>query len=61
MPEDLDACEAAARLPDTPKIWTDGSLVLDEVTGVSCSGSGFFCSLTWSLLDVALMGSCGSC
>ena len=23
-------------------VWTDGSLVLDEVTGVSSSGSGFF-------------------
>ena len=27
---------------DVPNVWTDGSLVLDEVTGVSSSGSGFF-------------------
>ena len=45
-----DAVEAAARMPDVPNVWTDGSLVLDEVTGVSCSGSGFFAhksELSW--------------
>ena len=34
------------RLPlcfrDHPNVWSDGSLVLDQVTGVSCSGAGFF-------------------
>ena len=29
-------------MPDHPNIWTDGSLVLDRLTGVSSSGSGFF-------------------
>ena len=29
-------------MPDHPTVWTDGSLVLDPVTGVSSSGSGFF-------------------
>ena len=29
-------------LPEHPDIWTDGSLVLDHLTGVSSSGSGFF-------------------
>ena len=29
-------------MPEVPNVWTDGSLVLDEVTGVSSSGSGFF-------------------
>ena len=33
---------AAASLPDHPDVWTDGSLVLDHLTGVSSSGSGFF-------------------
>ena len=28
----------------TPTVWTDGSFVLDRVTGVSSSGAGFFCS-----------------
>ena len=39
--EGFDAAEAAARVPDVPDVRTDGSLVLDEVTGVSSSGSGF--------------------
>ena len=41
-PVGFDAVEAASLLPDSPKHWTDGSLVLDRVTGVSYSGAGFF-------------------
>ena len=41
-PVDFDAVEAASLLPDHPHVWTDGSLVLDRVTGVSSSGAGFF-------------------
>ena len=51
VPEEFDAAGAAARMPDVPKVWTDGSLVLDEVTGVFSSGSGFFAQQTgfcWS-------------
>ena len=33
---------AAASLMDHPDVSTDGSVVLDQVTGVSSSGSGFF-------------------
>ena len=29
-------------MPDHPDVWTDGSLVLDRLAGVSSSGSGFF-------------------
>ena len=29
-------------MPDHPDVWTDGSLVLDRLTGVSSSGAGFF-------------------
>ena len=29
-------------VPDHTNIWSDGSLVLDQVTGVSSSGAGFF-------------------
>ena len=29
-------------MTDHPDVWTDGSLILDQVTGVSSSGSGFF-------------------
>ena len=46
MPEDFDAAGAAARMPDVPNVRTDGSLVLDEVTGVSSSGSFFFFAQT---------------
>ena len=34
--------QAVSSLPDHPTVWTDGSLVLDRVTGVSSSGAGFF-------------------
>ena len=39
---DFDPDDAAASLADHPDVWTDGSLVLDQITGVSSSGSGFF-------------------
>ena len=29
-------------IPDHPNVWTDGSLHLDQVTGVSSSGTRFF-------------------
>ena len=38
-------------MPDVPNVWTDGSLVLDQTTGVSSSGAGFFAhhsELCWS-------------
>ena len=35
----LDATESA---PDHPNVWSDGSLVLDKVAGISSSGAGFF-------------------
>ena len=42
VPDEFDADEAVERVPDAPKVWTDGSLVLDKVSGASSSGSGFF-------------------
>ena len=33
---------AASLVPNHPKVWFDGSLVLNQVTGVSSSGAGFF-------------------
>ena len=29
-------------MPDAPEVWSDGSLVLDSVTGVSAAGAGLF-------------------
>ena len=42
MPDGFDAGDAAARVAAEPDVWTDGSLVEDEVSGASSSGSGFF-------------------
>ena len=39
--DQIDAYDAALRVPAGPNIWTDGSLVLDKVSGASSSGSGF--------------------
>ena len=36
---DFDHQVAAASLAEHPDVWTDGSLVLDQVTGISSSGS----------------------
>ena len=35
LPDGFDADEVSAHLPDSPDIWSDGSLVMDSVTGVS--------------------------
>ena len=42
LPDDFDRAGAASSLADHPDVWTDGSLILDHLTGVSSSGSGFF-------------------
>ena len=42
--------------PDHPKVWTDGSLVLDKVTGISSSGAGFFADHAASFWDVRSWG-----
>ena len=38
----FDAVGAASQMPDDPNVWTDASLVLDQVTGVSSSCARFF-------------------
>ena len=42
LSDEFDHDVAASSLPEHPDAWTDGSLVLDRLTGVSSSGSGFF-------------------
>ena len=42
LPDDFDADEVSARMPDSPKVWSDGSMMLDSVTGVSAAGAGMF-------------------
>ena len=41
-PDEYERVEVASLVPDHPKVWSDGSLVFDQVTGVSTSGAGFF-------------------
>ena len=51
LPYGFDTDEVSARMPDAPKVWSDGSLVLDSVTGVSVAGAGMFAhqsELCWS-------------
>ena len=51
LPDGFDAGEVSARMPDAPKVWSDGSLVLDSVAGVSAAGAGMFAhksELCWS-------------
>ena len=40
--EESSVAGAVSSVLDHPTVWTDGSLVLDRVTGVSSSGAGFF-------------------
>ena len=42
LPDGFVADEVAARIPDAPEVWSEGSLVLDSVTGVSAAGAGLF-------------------
>ena len=51
LPYDFDAGEISARMPDVPKVGSDGSLVLDSITGASAAGAGMFAhqsELCWS-------------
>ena len=70
LPDELDEVEAPSSVPDHPNVWTDGSLVLNQVTGVSSSGAGFFAHSSeecwngsrWGHVDrVRLEGQMHSC
>ena len=52
LPGEFDGVETASLLPDHPNVWTDGSLVLDRVTGVSSSGAEFFLLISLSLAGI---------
>ena len=51
LPDGVDAVGAASQMPGGPNVWTEGSLVLDQVTGVSSSGAGFFAHLSLDCWD----------
>ena len=44
-PDGNDRVGLASLVPDQPNVWSDGSLVLGQVTSVSSSGAGFFAHL----------------
>ena len=63
---------AASRLPANPDVWTDGSLILDEISGAASAGSGVYARLRadawehrrWGHFDelgITLDGSAASC
>ena len=41
-PDGYDPVAVSCIVPDYSNVWTDGSLVLDKVAGISSSGAGFF-------------------
>ena len=55
-PDGHDGVEAASLIPDHPNVWNDGSSVLDQVTGVSSSGAGFFAHQSGGCLMFHLVG-----
>ena len=51
LPDGFHAGDVSACVPDSPSVWSDGSMVLDSVTGVSAAGAGMFAHqshLCWS-------------
>ena len=55
-PDGYDQVAVSCLVPDHPNVWTDGSLVLDKVAGVSSSGAGFFAHQAALLWDVRTWG-----
>ena len=55
-PDGFDQSAVSCLVPDHPNIWTDGSLVLDKVAGISSSGAGFFAHQAALLWDVRTWG-----
>ena len=52
--DENDSVEAASLVSDHPNVWSDGSLVLDRITGVSSSGAVFFFFV--NLLPIGIIG-----
>ena len=45
MPDEFDRDDIPQRLPADSNVWTDGSLVLGKVSGVSSVGSGMYAEM----------------
>ena len=46
MPNDIDTDGIAQRVPANPDVWTDGSLVLDKVSGASSAVSCMYANVS---------------
>ena len=55
-PDGFDQSAVSRMVPGRPNVWTDGSLVLDKVAGISSSGAGFFAHQAALLWDVRTWG-----
>ena len=55
-PDGYDPVAVSCIVPDYTNVWTDGSLVLDKVAGISSSGAGFFADHAASFWDVRSWG-----
>ena len=61
--DDFDAEGATMRLLVNPDAWSDGSLVLDKVSGASLAGSGMCAHLSgsaWVIGNGVILTSCRS-
>ena len=58
-PDEYDWVEVASLVRDHPNVWSDGSLVLDQVTGVSSSGAVFFFFFFFLLTSLWTFGVIG--
>ena len=56
LPDEYDQVAVASLVPDHPNVWSDGSLALDKVTGISSSGAGFFAGQSVSFWDARSWG-----
>ena len=51
LPGDFHVDAASVSVPESPNVWSDGSMVMDSVTGISSAGAGMFAHLSelcWS-------------
>ena len=55
-PDGYDPATVSFIVPDSPNVWTDGSLILDKVAGISSSGAGFFADHSATFWDVRTWG-----
>ena len=51
-----DQVAVSSVVPDHPNVWTDGSLVLDKVAGISSPAAGFYADHAASFWNVRCWG-----